>query len=237
MARINDVFVTGTLGNVVLYRRMGKSCARIKREYIHQTTATKKRGINFGIAARAGKGLRMGLAAAIPNPTDRRVQSRFSGAIAKWLGQCDVKDLQPCDNLPFLSSFSFSEDESFRERFKVPVVVSATSNRISISIGYFIPVKNISAPAGTLSVKLILSVAAAQLATGVASGWQTESIEIPFNNLEIPAKVVDFSVPTEAGTIIVAAARLMYFGYKNNSLFAIEKKGFNPAGMIKAMYF
>lgn len=237
MARINDVFVTGTLGNLVLYRRMGKPCARIKREYIHQTTATKKRGINFGIAARAGKGLRMGLVAAMPNPTDRRVQSRFSGAIAKWLGQSDVKALQPCDNLPFLSSFPFSEDESFRERFKVPVAISATANKISISIGNFIPGQNISAPSGTLSVKLILSVAAVKLTTGIPSSWQTGFIAIPFNNLEIPAQVLDFSVPTLVGTIIVTAARLVYYGYKNNALLAIEKKGFNPAGVIKAMYF
>jgi hypothetical protein len=236
MARIDDVFVTGTLGNVVFYRRMGKPCARIKREHIHQTTATKKRGVNFGIAARTGKGLRMGLAAAMPNPMDRSVQSRFSGAIARWLGQCDVKSLQPCDNIPFLSSFPFSEDESFRERFKVSVAISATANRVSVSIGDFIPVKNISAPAGTLSVRLILTVAAVKFAIGVASGWQTESIEIPFNNLEIPAQVLDFSVPTEAGTIIVTAARLVYYGYKNNPLLAIEKKGFNPAGVIKAMY-
>ena len=147
-----------------------------------------------------------------------------------------MKDLQACDNIPFLSSFPFSDDESFRERFKVPVVVSATANAISVSIGEFIPVRNISAPAGTLSVKLIIAVAAAKLATGISSGWQTESIDIPFNNLEIPAKVVDFSVPTEAGTIIVAAAKLVYYGYKGNPILAIEKKGFNPAGVIKAIY-
>lgn len=237
MAIINDVFVTGTLGNVVLYRRMGKPCVRIKREHIHQTTATKKRGINFGIAARAGKGLRMGLKAAMPNPTDRSVQSRFSGAIAKWLGQSDVKALQPCDNLPFLSSFPFSTDESFRERFKVPFAVSTNATGTSVSLGSFIPARNISAPAGTFSVRLILSVAAAKLANGLASGWQTKSIEIPFNNSEIPAQVLDFSVPTEAGAISVTAARLVYYGYKNNPLLAIEKKGFNPAGVIKAMYF
>ncbi len=237
MARLKDVFVSGTLENVVFYTRMGKRCSRIKRPYIKQTTATKKRGINFGIAARAGKGLRAGLAAAMPNPTDRSMQSRFSGAIAKWLGQSEINTLQPCDHLPFLSSLSFTDDSTFGERFQVPVSVSTDSSSVSVSIGSFIPVKNISAPAGTLSVKLILSVAAAQLATGISSCWQTESIEIPFNNVEIPAQLLDFSVPTGAGTIIATAARLVYYGYKNNPLLAIEKKGFNPAGVIKAMYF
>ena len=85
--------------------------------------------------------------------------------------------------------------------------------------------------------KLVLSVAAAKLATGISSGCHTESIQIPYNNLEIPATVLDFSVPTEAGTIIVTAARLVYYGYKNNPLLAIEKKGFNLAEVVKAMYF
>jgi hypothetical protein len=190
---------------------MGKPRARIKRDHIKQTMATKKRGINFGIAARAGKGLRKGLAPAMPNPTDRSVQSRFSGAIAKWLRQSDVDKLQPCDNVPFLSSFPFSNEDTFRERFKVPVAVSTTANGIRINIGSFIPSINIAAPAGTLSVRLFIAVAAAKLATGIPSGWQTQSIEIPFNNVEVPAQVLDFVVPTVAGTIVVTAAKVVVY--------------------------
>ena len=236
MARIDDVFVTGTIGNLVLYRRMGKPCARIKRDHIKQTIATKKRGVNFGIAARAGKGLRKGLAPAMPNPTDRSVQSRFSGAIAKWLRQSDVDKLQPCDNVPFLSSFPFSNEDTFGERFKAPVAVSTTANGIRINIGSFIPSINIAAPASTVSVRLIISVTAAKLTTGLSAGGQTETIEIPFNKVEIPSKAFDFVVPTVSGTIIVTAARLLYIGYKNNYLSIIEKKGFNPAGVINAQY-
>ena len=53
MARVTDVFMSGTMGNIVLYRRMGKNCARLKREGIQQTIATKIRSENFGIASRA----------------------------------------------------------------------------------------------------------------------------------------------------------------------------------------
>ena len=236
MARIDDVFVTGTIGNIVLYRRMGKPCARIKRNHIKQTAATKKRGINFGIAARAGRGLRAGLKPAMPNPKDRSVQSRLSGAIAKWLGQSDVENMQAKDNLPFLSLFSFSANDTFPERLKAPVSINTSENGVSINIGSFVPARNISVPAGTVSIQLILSVATATLATGTSSGSQTESIEIPFNNVEIPARVFNFKVPTVHGTIIVTAARLIYCGFKNNSSFIIEKKGFNPAGIINARY-
>ena len=186
MARIDHVFVTGTIGNIVLYRRMGKPCARIKRDHIKQTAATKKRGINFGIAARAGSGLRRGLSPAMPNPKDRSVQSRFSGSIAKWLAQSDVESLQPRNNLPHLSFFAFSVGDTFPEKFKVPVSVNSTENGISVNIGSFVPARNIFAPAGTVSVKLIISVSAAKLATGRYSGGQTKFIEIPFDLVEIP---------------------------------------------------
>jgi len=92
---------------------------------------------------------------------------------------------------------------SFGERFKVPVSISANSSGVSVNIGSFIPVRNISAPAGTLSVKLIIAVAAARLATGISSGWQTESIEIPFNEMEIPARILHFPVAANEGNIMV----------------------------------
>ncbi len=63
MARVTDVFLNGSVGNIIFYRRMDKNCARIKRTRIQQTAATKIRGINFGIASRACKTLRSGLTA------------------------------------------------------------------------------------------------------------------------------------------------------------------------------
>jgi hypothetical protein len=48
MAKVTDVFVSGSVGNLVFYRRMGKNCARVKRVNLKQTAATKKRGVNFG---------------------------------------------------------------------------------------------------------------------------------------------------------------------------------------------
>jgi hypothetical protein len=237
MARIDDVFITGTLGNVVLYRRMGKPCARIKRGHIRQTGATKKRGINFGIAAKSGKGLRAGLTPVMPNPTDRSMQSRFSGAIAKWLGQSDVNSLQPCDKIPFVSSFHITEGGTFLERFKVPVSVSLITNGVRVNLVSFIPVRNISAPGGTLSIRLIIAVAAAKLSTGTAAGRGEQTIEIPYNDIEIPARFLDFAVPADEGNIIVTAARLIYFGLKNNQQGIIDKKGFNPVGVINAAYY
>ncbi|MDE3185677.1 MAG: hypothetical protein KGM16_19875 [Bacteroidota bacterium] len=236
MARIDDVFVSGTFGNIVFYRRMGKACARMKRSGIKQTVATKKRGVNFGIAARAGKALRMGLRPCMPNPTDRSMQSRFSGAIARWLGTKEVDGLAPSNPIPFVSSYSFTMEDSFIDRCKVPFGISTSESGVEVSLAAFVPLKYISVPAGTLAVKLVIAVAGCRLATGVFTSGSSQTIHIPYDNLEIPAQTLRFDVPGDKGNLIVTAARLIYTGIKNGDPCIIDKKGFNPAGVINAVY-
>lgn len=237
MAIVNDVFVTGTVGNLVLYRRMGKNCSRTKRSRIHQTEATKIRGLNFGIAARAGSGLRRGLTAAMPLPTDRSMQSRFSGAIARWLGLSSVEELPPCDPVPYLNTFQFTEGATFRERFRVPVTVSKPQDGVlTVGIDAFIPALHIAAPAGTVSVTLIISVAGCLLTTGWATGSQTHTLPIPYNDTEIPAQSLAFHVPTPVESLTVTAARLIYHEVKNGQVMNVENPAFMPASVIDTRY-
>jgi len=236
MARIDDVLVSGTFGDVVFYRRMGKACARMKRPRIKQTVATKKRGINFGIAARAGRALRVGLRRAMPNPTDRSMQSRFSGAIARWLGTKEVDRLIPSDPIPFVSSYSFTTQDSFTDRFKAPFGINISEGRVEVTLAAFVPLKKISAPAGTIAVELVIAVAGCRLATGVFAGGSSQTVHIPYNKVEIPAQTLRFDVPGDKGNIIVTAARLIYTGTKNGHPYIIDKKGFIPAGVINAVY-
>ena len=41
MAKITDVFLSGTIGNVVFYRRMGTNCTRSRALHVKQSAATK----------------------------------------------------------------------------------------------------------------------------------------------------------------------------------------------------
>ena len=119
MAKVTDVFLNGSIGNVIFYRRMGTNCARVKAANVQQSEPTKIRSANFGIAARAGKGLRDGLTPCMPLATDRSMQSRFSGAIAKWLGLSAIDELPPTDAVPFVSDLDFTKGQPVSERFKV----------------------------------------------------------------------------------------------------------------------
>jgi hypothetical protein len=150
MAKVTDVFLNGTIGNVVFYRRIGSNCARSMALHVKQSAATKIRSVNFGVAARAGKALRSGLTPSMPNATDRSMQNRFSGAIAKWLGTSRIDELQATDAVPYLSALEFTKEQPVRQRFKVPFSISIPQqNVVAISIDTFVPAKQIVAHAGT----------------------------------------------------------------------------------------
>ena len=237
MARVTDVFLNGSVGNIIFYRRMDKNCARIKRTRIKQTGATKIRGINFGIASRACKALRSGLTAAMPFPKDRSMQIRFCGAIAKWLGQSGLETLPPDVAVPYISTFQFTTGYSFSERFKVPVTISQPQDQlIIVNIAAFIPAMQIAAAAGTGSVTLVLSVAGCLLKNGEATGSETQTMLIPYNDSTIPAQAFEFHVPTPAGSLTVTAAHLIYNAVENHQISHTENPAFNPAGMINARY-
>ena len=237
MAKVTDVFLNGTIGNVVFYRRMGTQCARSKPLNVKQSAATKIRSGNFGIAARAGKTLRSGLMASMPNATDQSMQSRFSGAISKWLGTSGIDELPSTDAVPYISALEFTKEQPVRQRFKVPLTISVPQeNIIAVSIDAFVPSKEISAPAGTSRVTPVISVAGCLLKTGESSGNETHTIDIPYNDTPIAPQVLEFHVGTPTQSLLVAAARLIYKRFEYNNWVVIKKEAFMPAGVIDARY-
>lgn len=237
MAKVADVFINGSVGNLVFYRRMGTNCARVKALHVKQSAATKIRSVNFGIAARAGKALRGGLTPCMPNATDRSMQSRFSGAIAKWLGLSGMDTLPATDAVPFVSDLGFTKGQPVPGRFKVPFTISRPQeNIIAMSINDFVPVQEISAPAGTGRVTLVISAAACLLKTGVPSGSETYTIDIPYNDTIVAAQVLEFHVNTPPKSLVVTAARLIYKRLEYNTWVEMKKEAFVPAGVIDAAY-
>ena len=237
MAKVTNVFLNGSIGNLVFYRRMGTNCARVKASHVAQSAATKMRSVNFGIAARAGKALRRGLLPCMPVATDRSMQSRFSGAIAKWLRISAVNELPWTDVVPFVCSLEFTKGQPIKEKFKVPLTFSQPKDdMIAISMDAFVPVKKIAAPAGTGLVTLVISAASCVLKTGMPSGDETHTIDIPFDDTLVASRVLEFHLGTSAQALLVIAARLIYKRFEYGIWVTIKKEAFIPAGVIHASY-
>jgi hypothetical protein len=110
------------------------------------------------------------------------MQSRFSGAISKWLGTSGIDELPATDAVPYLSALEFTKEQPVRQRFKVPFSISILQqNVVTVSIDTFIPTKQIVAPAGTKLVTLVISVCGCLLKTGEPAGSETHTIDIPYN--------------------------------------------------------
>jgi hypothetical protein len=237
MAKVTDVFVKGTVGNLVFYRRMGTNCARVRASDVSQSEATKLRSGNFGIAARAGKALRSGLIPCMPLATDRSMQSRFSGAIAKWLGVSAINELPPTDAVPFVSNMDFTKGQPVSERFHVPLTTSLPEeNLVTIIVDPFVPSKDIAAPAGTGMVTLVISVAGCRMKTGEPCGNETHTIDIHYNDTPVDARLLEFHVNTPPQSLVVAAARLIYKRFEYNTWVEMKKEAFMPAGVFYAAY-
>jgi hypothetical protein len=237
MAKVADVFLNGSMGNVVFYRRMGTNCARSRALHVKQSAATKIRSANCGIAARAGKTLRSGLTPSMPNATDRSMQSRFSGAVAKWLGTSGIDELPSTDAVPYISALEFTKEQPVSQRFKVPLTISMPqANMVTVSIDPFIPSKQIAAPAGTGLVTLVISVAGCLLKTGEPTGSETHTIDIPYNDSTVASQVLEFQVNTPSQSLVVTAARIIYKRFEYNSWVNMNKEAFVPAGVMNARY-
>jgi hypothetical protein len=107
---------------------------------------------------------------------------------------------------------------------------------VTVHIDAFIPTRRISAPAGTSWVTLIISVAGCLLKTGEPLGNETHTVEIPYNDIPIPAQVLEFHVAATKGSLTVTAARLVYNKFQYNAWEDINKKACLPAGVIDARY-
>jgi len=237
MAKVTDVFLSGTIGNVVFYRRMGTQCARSKPLHVKQSAATKIRSANFGIAARAGKTLRSGLTPSMPNARDRSMQNRFSGAISQWLGTSGIEELPSTDAVPYVSALEFTKEQPVRQRFKVPLTISVPQpNAVSVSIDTFIPSQQIVAPAGTGLVTLVISVSGCMLKTGESTGSETHTIDIPYNDTTVAAQVLEFQVNTPRQSLVITAAQLIYKRFEYNTWVEMKKEAFVPAGVIDARF-
>jgi hypothetical protein len=106
------------------------------------------------------------------------MQSRFSGAIAKWLGTSGIDELPATDAVPYISALEFTKEQPVRQRFKVPLTISVPqANVVRVSIDTFIPSKQIVAPAGTGLVTLVIAVSGCLLKTGEPCGNETHTID------------------------------------------------------------
>lgn len=233
MAKQIASFIKGRMGNVVFYQLGNTYVSRGLPAQMPQTEATKARSRNFGVAAAAGRILRSYFRELLPNPKDKNMQSRFSGAIAKWLGQAAVQDLPPQENLPFISGFPFTTETTIAERLRVPLTVSTTDNGLSIALPSFVPTQCMTAPVRTVAVELLVATAACGLQQREYRGGVLAQLQLPFTDTLQPAQQLLLQLPLTAGSLVVTAAAMRYLLADGT---VEQRAAFLPAAVVDARW-
>ena len=234
MALQMETYLSGRINNVVFFKRAGTYMARSLPATVKLSAATKVCNGNFGVASACGKSLRQLLQPVLPFSKDRRMQIRFSGAIAKWLGAANAATIPPVTIIPFVNQFRFTDCPGVAERWKLGLLVEQpAANTITLHIPAFIPTQTITAPAHTVAVTCTISVAGCMLMNAAPTGSHTTTIEIPYADTLIPAQTIQWPLPAPAGAVIIVAVALRYRlangGYCSTAAFL-------PASVIDARY-
>ncbi len=234
MARQSNIKLVQTVDNLIFYQRYSGFYIRTKPEQVNQTTATKTAGHNFGQANRLEKCMRNMLCPIIPNIKDRNMMRRFANAIYQWLNTNPLQTTIPVNQLPFITGYQYNLQSSFAERWRVPVTVSLTEEKmLQINIPAFKPKEAITTPAGTTQVTCTFIAAACNVNTATATGNCSTPIIIPYSNEIIADQNIPLNLFAAAGCLTVVAAALQYQTNNGNT---VTNLCWMPAGIIDAMY-
>jgi hypothetical protein len=237
MASKMTVQLTGRINNLVFYKLGDRYCVRTVPQKVKQTKATRARGKQFGIASRAGKAVRQQLLPVIPFPSDNNMQTRLVSAIYQYIKSTEDAAGAYNIDLPFITGFQFTAGYTITERWKVVLTINRdAAGTLQLFIPAFIPSKDISAPAGTVSVTCNIAAGGFGRATGIATGGYATSLHFEYNDIEIPEQVVALPMPMLPGSVIVTGISLQYNTIKNGREVAINKQAFMPAGIVSAMF-
>lgn len=201
---------------------------------VKMSAASKRCSGNFGLAAACGKVLRQLLLPVLPFSKDRRMQVKFSGSIARWLGAADITTLPAATTLPYVSSFQFNAATGIAQRWKTALTVEQTADgNIVIQIPAFIPTQSISAPADCVEVECVFMVAGCQLAHAAGTGSNRATMVIPYTKVPVSTPTIELVVNTLPGQVILTVAAMRY--RTGNGIYC-RLPAYLPASVIDARY-
>ena len=237
MASIKNLVLLKKNWPALIYNLFEKYYSRTLPAMVRQSADTQIRDTNFNIASKAGKTLHSRLLSVIPFPKNRLIQSKFSTTIAKWLQLQSIQDIHPQDNIPYICNFQFNSNTSIEESFRTGIMITKRDNHFfEIAIPSFIPVDCISAPDKTISVEFKITIAGCFLESGTPAGNHTASFIVPWNDKEVPGRIIALPFKKLPGNLILIAAALTFNLFTDGKVVKCAEPLFMPCTIIKATY-
>jgi hypothetical protein len=237
MAKNVNIQFSGSIGPLVGCVRYGKYYYRGKPDKVQQSAATKQSSNNFGLASKAGKIMRLYLAAAIPNATDGHMHKKLATSINKWLGLVKGLPPQPVKEIPFVNHFNFNPQQLLQEKLRIVISFTQTGpDNYEVQLPAFVPVNDIISPAGATHIEFCISTAALRLGDDTCFGNNSSTITIPYNNTLQPAQQIAMPLQTRPGNILIAALQLRFGVQEAGEINYRKFAGKATAAIVGAVY-
>jgi hypothetical protein len=233
MAKQTEIYLNGRVDNLVFYTAGGQKLVRSMPAMLKQTSNTRTRSRNFGLAATAGRILRNQLEPVLPFPKDKKMQSCFSGVISRWLGLSDINSLPP-QTPEALIGFSFNPKVAFTDRCKISFTIIKQAEEMQIALPEFIPAEVFAAPAGTQQVQLSFSLAGCGLQQGGLRNGVMQQLVLTYNDQPQPAQTLILPAITERDTLLILVISIRFINEQGK---ADNREVFLPAAVLWAAYY
>ena len=229
MARIKQVFASGTIANVIFYQFNGKPCARSRPARVRQTTATQKESKLFGSAKTLSRLLRQSLEGLLPHYRSKTVMYRVDKGVMQWMRTVQAAGQE----IVALPGFPCTGEDGFNEWLKVNIraVLSGTTLQVTVPA-----IETIPAVAGSSSAVLTLAVACIdpRQARVLHSEEQRVEISVPPAGGEVT--ILSFEVVVQEGVFLTLSAALSSEKGKESKGVVVEKRASQPVVVLEGWY-
>lgn len=204
-------YLKAVFTNMIFYERPRKTCKKrkpisLEKFHAHHTITASPVFCN-----KLSKNMQHALAPHVSMLQQKSVQQQFTDCLQKWISGKQPAALRAANNLPYIHGFDFNEDSSITERWKVRFKVEPVAeNLLQLHIPAFVPWDTIAAPSQTSQIVCSITAASCNILQPAEQGCSHYSFIIPYDNHQLPARVIPLSIPSADGYLCITTMALHY---------------------------
>ncbi|WP_207494411.1 hypothetical protein [Aridibaculum aurantiacum] len=205
MIKMKGKYFPGRPG-VNFYSWNGIECARSNAKRVFMSTSMLDHQKLIGKTTRMGASIRSLLQDVLPDPKDVAMHTRLRQALRRRY--INAPTLEYGEDL---ENFAFNPTANLGQLFRVPMDVSSTADNLLVHIPSFVPIEQVSAPAGTIRIEMLFTAATCttDLALPVSKAHEVFNI----NYADEPTKEQYLALPisSQPHTLTLLVASCKYY--------------------------
>jgi hypothetical protein len=235
MAKIKEVWLSGSVGPIICYTRNGVPCSRTKPSKVRQNKSTKAAAKVFGIASGVSKVLRKGMETFLIKNGDSKSRYLVDNAVYQWLLAGKPIELMEWENR---CNLQFNKKKDLGSRLKVQLTVDwSNPQQAVLKVPELSPGINISAPANTQVLHWMVTISGSGINHNLSTASYTVQIDTPYiEDAVIPAMQIPLECELGPDILTVVALSLKYSVKSKYGLTQPKTAPWTPAAIVAAHY-